>query len=781
MRSWARTLRENSKARRAFNLAYSAGIVLAGALLFEIDASQPRGVVDGVGYPAVVALTSRFGKQALLIAAVVTTTLTMLGSALVPDEGISITGMWANRGFALISIWAVALVMRRRIDLEEQIRQRETSHLRHKDALTAMVRECQLADISLDERLEFICRTGANALQAGFAFVSLRDDDEQFSTVLQSWGLPSRPNLLPPGTRMATDPGHKERLQADLALAVEDVETDDATVERRRISRRLGVRATLAAAIYSGGPRDGMILFAKDEPHSWNQEESAFARATASLVALLLSAQANTDTLAALEMTDDAIFTEDADGNVQYANRAARLLAATTRDGSAYPRPIAPLQSEHDQCDIHVEGRELEVHRSRLPTGGMITRLADVTERSRAMAERATLEDRLRQVAKMEAIGQLASGVAHDFNNILGAITGFAGFIAQDSPEESPNRAFAERILAASNRGKEMVEQIMAFGETRAMTLGVTNLGRIVRKSRELLAESMPSGVRLEIACDDDPPLLIRGNEVQIGQLITNLITNGRDALKDGEGRVRVEAARATAEEIEALPRRADNPGERLMGDPRPGCAYARLTVSDGGAGIPAEIMDRIFEPFFSTKGRQRGTGLGLAVVHGVIRAHAGFCHLRSTAGAGTQFDIYLPLLDEQPASAPVGGLKPCRVLIVDDEVDMADMLSIGLERMGFQTVTVQNPLLALAAIEEDPSAFDALLTDQIMPGMHGTDLIREARRLAPRLRTILCTAYVEHTAETERLTFMADAVVYKPVEIQTVAEAIAATEPELA
>jgi CheY-like chemotaxis protein len=109
----------------------------------------------------------------------------------------------------------------------------------------------------------------------------------------------------------------------------------------------------------------------------------------------------------------------------------------------------------------------------------------------------------------------------------------------------------------------------------------------------------------------------------------------------------------------------------------------------------------------------------------------------------------------------------------------MADMLSIGLERMGFQTVTVQNPLLALAAIEEDPSAFDALLTDQIMPGMHGTDLIREARRLAPRLRTILCTAYVEHTAETERLTFMADAVVYKPVEIQTVAEAIAATEPE--
>jgi CheY-like chemotaxis protein len=270
---------------------------------------------------------------------------------------------------------------------------------------------------------------------------------------------------------------------------------------------------------------------------------------------------------------------------------------------------------------------------------------------------------------------------------------------------------------------------------------------------------------------------------VQIGQLITNLITNGRDALKNSEGQVRAEVTRARPEEIEALLLRSHNPGERLVGEPRPGQSYARLTVSDGGAGIPAEIMDRIFEPFFSTKGRQRGTGLGLAVVHGVIRAHAGFCHLKSTVGVGTQFDIYLPLLDEEPAPAPAGSarLKPCRVLIVDDEVDMADMLSIGLERLGFQTVSVQSPLLALAAIQEDPSAFDALLTDQIMPGMHGTDLIREVRRIAPRLRTILCTAYVEHTAEPERLAQMADAVVYKPVEIQTVAEAIAAAEPEMA
>jgi len=783
MRSWARGFRENSKARQAFNLAYSTGIILAGALLFEIDVSQPRGVLDGVGYAAVVSLTSRFGRRTLLIAAVITSTLTILGAALVPDTGISVTGMWANRSFALISIWAVALVMRQRIDLEEQIRQRETNLQRHKAGLEAMVRECLLTDIGLDQKLEFICRTGAEALQCSSSIIGVRHEQNGTLTILQSWREPPKPNRLPPGTVLNEDPHHRKRLQANLTLAIEDIELDEATTERRRVARQQDVRATLAAEIYQGGPQTGAIMFGRGDPYRWSEEDAAFARAVANLVALLLSAQANTDTLAALEMADEAIFTEDADGNVRYANRAARLLAARAGDGCAYPRPLAPLLGEHDQCDIHVEGRELEVHRSRLPAGGMITRLADVTERSRAMAERATLEDRLRQVAKMEAIGQLASGVAHDFNNILGAITGFAGFIAQDSPEESPNRAFAERILAASKRGKEMVEQIMAFGEARAVSLGVTNLGRTVSNSGELLAESMPSGVMLEITCDDETPLLVRGNEVQIGQLIINLITNGRDALKSGEGRVRVEAARATPEEIEALLLRADNPGERLVGDPHPGRAYARLTVSDSGTGIPAEIMDRIFEPFFSTKGRQRGTGLGLAVVHGVIRAHAGFCHLKSVVGTGTQFDVYLPLLDEQPASAPAGRgrLKPCRVLIVDDEVDMADMLSIGLERLGFQTVTVQNPVLALAAIEEDPSAFDALLTDQIMPGMHGTDLIREARLRAPRLRTILCTAYVEHTAESERLALMADAVVYKPVEIQTVAEALTAAEPEVA
>jgi signal transduction histidine kinase/ActR/RegA family two-component response regulator len=779
--SWARNLRENDKVKRALNLAHGAGIVLAIGLLFKIDVSQPRGILDGIGYVAVIALTSPFGKRALLITATVISILIAVAAFLVPDRGISLAGMWANRAFAICSVWTVVLVMWQRIELEDRIRRRETSIHRHQAALSAIVRHCLLTDIPLDERLAFICRIGAQALECGLVVITQRNESEDTATILQSWRKPPWPNSLQPGAVLKEDPCLKTRLQAELVVAIADIERSDATQERRRLARDLGIRAMLASEIYHGAPRSGMLFFARDDAYAWNEEETAFARAVSNLVALLLSAQATADTLAALEMTNDGIFTEDAEGNVEYANRAARLLARPRKAGLTYPRPRAPLRGQHDRSDIQLEGRELEVHRSRLPTGGLITRLADVTERNRAVTERAKLEDRLRQAAKMEAIGQLASGVAHDFNNLLGAITGFAGFIAEDQALDTVNRDFAQRILAASKRGKQMVEQIMTFGEDRGVSLETVDLGRTVRNSEALLAEAMPPGARLDVNCRDEEPLLVRGNEVQIGQLITNLVTNGRDALKAGEGWVRIEAMRAPPQEIEALRRCADNPDERRVGLLRSDCAYARLSIQDSGAGIPAEIMDRVFEPFFSTKNRQRGTGLGLAVVHGVIRAHAGFCHLRSTVGAGTQFDIYLPLLAEEAAAASASSIRwaACRVLIVDDDEDMADMLSIGLERLGFQTVTVQDPQLALAAIREDPCAFDALLTDQIMPGMHGTELIREARLVAPGLRTIICTAYVEHAAEPGKLMFVADAVVHKPVEIQTVAEAIAATQPE--
>ncbi len=418
--------------------------------------------------------------------------------------------------------------------------------------------------------------------------------------------------------------------------------------------------------------------------------------------------------------------------------------------------------------------RDLEIHRNRLPAGGLIARLIDVTDRNIAEGEKLLLENRLQQAAKMEAIGQLASGVAHDFNNILGAITGFAGFIAQDAVIDSQNREFAQRILTAASRGKDMVDQIMAFAETRTVSHGVADLRHVVETSRELLAPSMYPGAVLEIEVSQ-APLIVCGNEVQIGQMINNLITNGRDALDGGGGEVEVVAEAASQEEIETFRKFSNKHFERLVGEPVAGRRYARLSVRDSGGGIAPDIIDRIFEPFFSTKGRQRGTGLGLAVVHGVIRSHGGFCHLQSVRGKGTAFNIYLPLADESmvPASIIVNGDGLGRVLIVDDDAEVADMLSIGLERLGYVTVAVQDPLTALVAIEEDPLAFDTLLTDLQMPMMSGLDLIQKVRQAAPHLRTVLCTGDGAGMTEAEALSRGADAVLYKPIEIQLVAKAL--------
>jgi len=759
-------------AQRLGDIAIAAGVILSGAGLFYIDITNPRGVLDGIGYPAVVALTSRFGKRALIACAIITTVLTFAGAALVPDEGISVGGMWSNRIFALASIWVVALIMRSHTELESRIQTSEATLHRHKAALADMVRECLLTDTGLDHRLEFICRTGAQALDCSFAIVGLRSHDDHSATVLQAWHKTPAPDLPVAGTVLEADSIHKERLQTEFTVAIEDTELAPATATIQRLARAYGVRATLSSEIFHDGPQKGIIIFAKPAPHRWNEEEIAFVRAVTNVVALLLSLQKSADTLAALDLTDEGIYMEDQYGSVQYANQTARLLAERGPDGLIFPRPAAPLLTEHDEHAVRAGERDLEIHRNRLTTGGLIARLIDVTDRNSADAERLRLESRLKQAAKLEAIGQLASGVAHDFNNILGAITGFASLIAQDSAVESENHEFAQRILSASRRGKEMVEQIMTFAETRAVSHGVVNLGRAVELCRDFLGSSMRPGTKLEIQVPS-AVLLVRGNEIQVGQMITNLATNARDAL-DGKGLVSIDARIATSDEIEHLRKFSSAPTERIIGEPRPDLHYALLTVSDTGHGMAPEILDRMFEPFFSTKGRLRGTGLGLAVVHGVIRSHGGFCHVKSETGNGTTFHVFLPLIEEGMAAAamPITG-DSWRVMIVDDETEMADMLSIGLERLGYATVAVQSPFQALAAIEEDPDAFDALLTDQQMPLMTGMDLIREAKRVAPSLRAVLCTGNLAEMTEAQALAGGADAVLYKPVDIPAIAKAL--------
>ncbi len=762
------------------NLFYISAIVWGTLLLFVVDISTPRGVLDGIGYAAVVALTSRFGSRPMIGFAVCATFLILVAGFLLPNAGVSVPAMWANRSFAIASIWIIAYVMSRRMELEAVIAKREEQVRGHQTALEFMMRECLLTDLALEDRLNLLCRESAGVLKADGVSVALRNGDGT-ATITRSWHKHKDRPFPKVHQIIKEDPKHSRLLAAEFVVAVEDIDQFGFGPEMHALGKALGISSTLSAEIFYGAPRTAVITFGKHKRYRWTHDECAFVRSVASLIGLLCSGQRNLDTLAALDLARDGIYTEDQWGEIQYANRAAREFAAMANGHDNYPRPPALLSGEFDRSEVSFSGRELEIRRAKLPAGGIIVHITDVTPRRLVEAERAELEGRLHQATKMEAIGQLASGIAHDFNNILGAINGFAGFIAQDQTVDEQNRDFARRIHSASKRGKEMVDQIMTFAEARVVTHGITNLGRAVRNSWNVLSAIVPPGFSVDIKIPE-LPILIRGNEAQVDQLINNLITNGIEAVeRSGDGAIRVRVAVASADELRNLNQSNKGTSGLLLGEPVAGCEYALLEVGDNGSGISPDVMHRIFEPFFSTKGRQRGTGLGLAVVHGVVKAHRGLCHVCSEIGLGTVFSVYLPLA-QRPAvvEAPAAkrALKPCRVMVVDDEVDMVDMLSIGLERLGYETVAVQNPLIALSAIDKDPGAFDALLTDHIMPRMKGIDLIREARKFAPGLRAVLCTGNAGNLSEAEALALGADAVLYKPVDIQAVAEALARAMP---
>jgi CheY-like chemotaxis protein len=364
--------------------------------------------------------------------------------------------------------------------------------------------------------------------------------------------------------------------------------------------------------------------------------------------------------------------------------------------------------------------------------------------------------------------------VAHDFNNILGAVRGFAGFLVQDLPERSAERGFADRIVAACDRGKDLVEQILAFARAKTVERGVVDLGILIKRNREFFSALLPEplGLRLEV---EDRPLPVFGSGVQMTQLITNLCDNARDALEEGGGTVEIAARQASIEEVARLKAGASGADERVFGELKEAGAYCLLRVSDDGKGIAPAILDRIFEPFFTTKGRHRGTGLGLAVAHGVVESTGGLCHVRSDPGKGTVFSICFPLAtgtagevrDANQSRDPRGGE---RVLIVDDERDIADMMAIGLERLGYETVGVNDPLEALAAFAEDPRAFDIVVTDQVMPGLRGLDLIKKLKAIKPEVKTVLCTGYSDGANEQVALAAGADAFFHKPVDARQLA-----------
>ncbi|HUA53960.1 MAG TPA: PAS domain-containing protein [Candidatus Sulfotelmatobacter sp.] len=444
------------------------------------------------------------------------------------------------------------------------------------------------------------------------------------------------------------------------------------------------------------------------------------------------------------------------------------VAAALRPDGAATPTHGTARVRHRDGSWRHVSWTCS--HATDVPgIGGIVLNVRDVTAS-------VTMEAQLRQAQKMEAVGRLAGGIAHDFNNILGAILGFSSLLLEDLPVASAERKFAERIAKASDRGKQLVQQILAFSRQSNVEREPTDLRRVVTDVRELLTSSMPPSTRLDISTRNDP-LVAEANAGEITQILLNLCINANDALAGRPGRISIELSDVrpgdpdhAAFHGDRADRGADGAARVTWGRLDPDLPYARICVADSGPGIDPELLTRVFEPFFTTKAPGRGTGLGLSVVHGTVLSYDGAGLAVSRPGGGTTFTIYLPLIDAEPRRASSPQRLPNGsgdVLLVDDDRSLADALTIALQRRGYEVVTANDPSEAISIFAQRPHRWAVVVSDQTMPGMTGLTLHSRLKTIRPDLRFILCTGFSDGSVERAAHGANIDAVFIKPVPLE--------------
>ena len=402
------------------------------------------------------------------------------------------------------------------------------------------------------------------------------------------------------------------------------------------------------------------------------------------------------------------------------------------------PRYGVKLMVTRDLDAVLAPWREV----ARLTTIGLLLLLASMgvsvhlvlrADRRSAEARRA-LEIELARASKLKSLGTLAGGVAHDFNNVLAGITGFCEMAQDAAPRGSEQARHLEKLLQAASRGKALVARILALGRGGARTAMVFELEPVVDEVLALLSASLPPGVTIERRIEARDAR-VRGDPTRVFEAMMNLCTNAMQAMPAGGVMgVELRSERVAAQRVLSHSQLA--PGN-----------YVALTVSDQGSGITAEVMERLFEPFFTTRSAESGTGLGLAVVHGVVAEFGGAIDVRSTPGRGARFILYFPQCAEAPSlqsvpppSTPAGAGQS--LLVVDDEPALMDMMSGMLKGLGYEPVGYSSPSAALQALRDDPRRFAAVVTDEAMPGLTGTQLTEALRAHLPRLPVLLVSGH---------------------------------------
>jgi len=498
------------------------------------------------------------------------------------------------------------------------------------------------------------------------------------------------------------------------------------------------------------------------------------------------SEDVNSQLAAIVESSNDAIIGKTLDGIVTSWNRGAEHIYGYTAAEivgkpitvlippdhlDEEPRIVERVRSgeriEHfETVRRRKDGRDIQVSLNISPIRDATGRIIGISKIARDITERERFKQRLRQAEKMEAVGRLAGGVAHDFNNVLAGVLAYGEMLFEEAPADSPLRRYAHNVLAATARGRELVEQILSYSRSQDGQRGPVDVASVVAETLELLRGSLPAGIHLQ-ASAPEAPLIVIGDATQLHQVAMNLCSNAIQAMSGG-GTLRV-----ALEPLELTAERALSHG--VLGPGR----YVRLIVEDTGTGMDPATLARIFEPFFTTKEVGQGTGLGLSLVYAIIADSDGVIDVKSAPGRGSTFTAYLR---QAQASLPAGASAPLvpprghgeRVLLVEDETPVLAATAEILTRLGYEPIPFSDSHLALAAFEAAPARFDVVVTDEVMSGLTGTELARVLRRRRPDLPIVLISGYRGASLTHGALSAGVSEVLNKPLHSHDIASTLA-------
>ena len=497
----------------------------------------------------------------------------------------------------------------------------------------------------------------------------------------------------------------------------------------------------------------------------------------------------------AIEYAGEVVFITDPDGTIQYVNPAFTAVTGYSREEAAGQNPRL-LKSGKQGQDFYQDlwgtitggrvwqGRIVNKRKDgtlytetatispvKDGSGRIISFVAikrDITEHLRTEDERAKLQDQLQQAQKMESIGRLAGGVAHDFNNMLSIILGYGDMVHQKLHPGDPLREEVEEILKAGRRSADLTRQLLAFSRKQTLQPEVLNLNDVVRNIEKMLRRLIGEDIALELLLSRDLSH-VKVDPGQIEQVIMNLAVNARDAMPIG-GKLLIETTEAELDEAYAERHAGVAPGK-----------YVMLAVTDTGCGIDKEVLTQIFDPFFTTKEKEKGTGLGLATVYGIVKQSGGNIWAYSEPGQGATFKIYLPVTGDQPVAIAgevaqeesSGGGQ--RILVVEDEAALRGLLEAILSRSGYKVTLAANGGEALLLVEEKGLKPDLVITDVVMPGMSGSVLSERLRRKQPDLKVLFMSGYTDNAIVHHGVLDQGTPFIQKPFTLRDIAEKVRA------